>query len=87
MVTRLEKRFGTIAVEKGFTTKEQILEAMKQQVEEDLDGLEHRRIGSILYSLGYITIPQINEVLEYIIFREENPGSRIQMLITSHGNA
>ncbi len=64
MVTRLEKRFGTIAVEKGFTKKEQIIEAMKQQVEEDLDGKEHRRIGSILYSLGYITIPQINEVLE-----------------------
>jgi len=64
VVTRLEKRFGTIAVEKGFTTKEQIIEAMKQQVGEDLDGKEHRRIGSILYSLGYITIPQINEVLE-----------------------
>ena len=64
MVTRLEKRFGTIAVEKGFTTKEQVLKAMKQQVEEDLDGKEHRRIGSILYSMGYITIPQINEVLE-----------------------
>ena len=64
MVTRLEKRFGTIAVEKGFTTKEQIIEAMKQQVGEDLDGKEHRRIGSILYGLGYITIPQINEVLE-----------------------
>lgn len=64
MVTRLEKRFGTIAVEKGFTTKEQILKAMKMQVEEDLDGKKHRRIGSILYSMGYITIPQINEVLE-----------------------
>jgi hypothetical protein len=64
VVTRLEKRFGTIAVEKGFTTKEQVLEAMNVQVSEDLDGKEHRRIGSILYSLGYITIPQINEVLE-----------------------
>lgn len=64
MVTRLEKRFGTIAVEKGFTTKEQVLQAMNVQVCEDLDGKEHRRIGSILYSLGYITIPQINVVLE-----------------------
>ena len=64
VVTRLEKRFGTIAVEKGFTTKEQVLEAMRVQVSEDLDGKEHRRIGSILYSLGYIKIPEINEVLE-----------------------
>ena len=38
VVTRLEKRFGTVAMEKGFTTKEQILEAMRLQVEEDLDG-------------------------------------------------
>ena len=72
VVTRLERRFGTVAVEKGFTTKEQILEAMKQQVEEDLDGKEHRRIGSILYSLGYITIPQINEVLESM----QKPGEK-----------
>lgn len=72
MVTRLEKRFGTVAVEKGFTTKEHILEAMRLQVEENLDGKEHRRIGSILYSLGSITLPQINEVLESM----QKPGEK-----------
>lgn len=72
MVTRLEKRFGTVAVEKGFTTKEHILEAMRLQVEENLDGKEHRRIGSILYSLGSITLPQINEVLESM----QKPGGK-----------
>jgi hypothetical protein len=68
----LEKRFGTVAVEKGFTTKEHILEAMRLQVEENLDGKEHRRIGSILYSLGSITLPQINEVLESM----QKPGEK-----------
>ncbi|MDB4443856.1 hypothetical protein N9174_00770 [bacterium] len=66
MVTKMEKRFGTVAVEMGFVNREQILEAMKVQIEQDLDGLEHKRIGSILYSLGYITLPQIEEVLEIL---------------------
>jgi len=66
MVTKMEKRFGTVAVEMGFVNREQILEAMKVQIEQDLDGLEHRRIGSILYGLGYITLPQIEEVLEIL---------------------
>ena len=62
----MEKRFGTVAMEMGFANREQILEAMKVQIEQDLDGLEHKRIGSILYSLGYITLPQIEEVLEVL---------------------
>ena len=63
-VDLVEERFGTIAVKKGFVTKEQILEAMKVQMERNLDGLEHRLIGSILYSMGYMTLQQIDEVAE-----------------------
>ena len=62
----VEERFGTIAVKKGFVTKAQVLEAMKMQMERDLDGLEHRMIGSILYSLGYMTLEQIDEVAEAV---------------------
>jgi hypothetical protein len=62
----VEDRFGTIAVKRGFVTKEQVLESMKIQMERDLDGLEHRLIGSILYSMGYITLPQIDEVAEAV---------------------
>ena len=65
MVTgHLEKRFGTIAVKKGFIAKKQLLEASNIQIEQDLAGMEHTPIGSILYSLGYITIAQIREVLD-----------------------
>jgi hypothetical protein len=53
-------------VKRGFVTKEQVLEAMKIQMERDLDGLEHRLIGSILYSMGYITLSQIDEVAEAV---------------------
>jgi hypothetical protein len=62
----VENRFGTIAVKKGFVTSEQVLEAVKIQTERNMDGLEHRLIGSILYSMGYITLPQIDEVAEAV---------------------
>ncbi len=56
-------RFGAIAVEKGFITREQLHEGMKEQIDRDLEGLEHRFIGSILYDLGFMTLDQIDEVL------------------------
>jgi hypothetical protein len=58
-----DKRFGVIAVEKGFITKEQLFEALRIQVEEDLLGTSHRLIGHILIALGYLTHEQAEEVL------------------------
>jgi len=58
------KRFGVIAVEKGFITLEQLVEAMTVQILEGTDGKKHRLIGQILLSLGYLTSPQIDEVME-----------------------
>ena len=53
---QIEKRFGTIAVEKGFITIDQLLDALEVQVREDLAGKKHRLIGKILYDLGFLTI-------------------------------
>lgn len=64
-----DKRFGVIAVEKGFITKEQLFEAIKIQIEEDLEGKPHRLIGRILIRLGYLTRGQADEVL--LIMREK----------------
>ena len=58
-----DKRFGVIAVEEGFITKEQLFEAMKLQVEEDLSGKPHTLIGIILIKLGYLTKEEANHVL------------------------
>ncbi len=60
------KRFGVIAVEKGFITLEQLVEAMTLQIQEETEGKKHRIIGQILLSLGYLTSPQIDEVMETI---------------------
>ena len=62
--SKLDKRFGSVAVEKGFITVENLYEAMKIQIHEDLSGSVHRPIGQILWELGIITTEQIKEVLQ-----------------------
>jgi hypothetical protein len=58
-----DKRFGVIAVEKGFVTKEQLFEALKIQIEDDLENKKHNLIGLILIKLGYLTAEQADEIL------------------------
>lgn len=58
-----DKRFGVIAVEKGFISKEQLFEALQAQVEENLSDKPHRLIGHILINLGYLTRDQADAVL------------------------
>jgi len=62
-----DKRFGLIAVEKRFITKEQLFEALRVQVEEDLSGKSHTLIGIILIRLGYLSPEQADEVLSVIM--------------------
>lgn len=63
-VEKLDKRFGVTAVEKGFITSEQLFEAMKVQISEDLEPSGHHLLGEILLDQGHITTEQIDEVLE-----------------------
>jgi hypothetical protein len=58
-----DKRFGLIAVEKGFITKEELFEALKIQVDEDISGKPHTLIGLILIRLNYLTREQADEIL------------------------
>jgi len=59
----LDKRFGTIAVKKGFITQEQLIQAFRIQIEENLEKGEHRLIGAILLDQGIMTMQQIDEVI------------------------
>jgi len=64
MLTKnFKKRFGTKAVEKGFITVEQLLNAIKTQVLEDLGTYTHRPIGAILFEQGSISDPQISSLI------------------------
>jgi hypothetical protein len=60
----LDKRFGSVAIDKGFITLENLIDAMKIQILENLGSSDHRLIGQILWEEGYIKTEQINEVLK-----------------------
>lgn len=59
----LEKRFGVIAIESGYVTPREFVDALKIQVLEDIEKGQHRLIGRILLEQGVMTLEQINRVL------------------------
>jgi len=66
---RTEKRqlrFGVVAVEKGFITPDQLFEALKVQVREDLEKETHRLLGEILLEQDAMIHEQRDEVLEVL---------------------
>jgi len=63
-VSKLCRRFGTIAVKKGFISADQIKEAFMEQLDDNLNGREHRLIGTILFEKELITWDQVNIVLK-----------------------
>lgn len=60
----LEKRFGILAVEKGLITSDQVIDAMRIQILEDVEKGKHRLIGLILLEQGVLSLGQIDEVLK-----------------------
>jgi hypothetical protein len=68
----LEKRFGIIAVEKGFITADQVIEGLKIQVAEDLSIGKHRLIGRIFLEQDLITLSQLDEVLEALVKQKKD---------------
>ncbi len=62
-----EKRYGNIAIDRGFINQQQLVEALNDQVMDEINGEGHRLIGLILFELGYIALEQDKEVLDALI--------------------
>lgn len=60
---RFNKRFGYVAIENGFITREQLIEALRVQLAEELKDMRHRLIGDILQTKEYMTLTQTDDVL------------------------
>jgi hypothetical protein len=56
-------RFGQLAVEFGFITEAQLIEALARQVREELNGSGHRLLGQILFDDDIMSAPQIEQVM------------------------
>lgn len=59
-----EKRFGTTAVEMGFIIPDQLVEAMRLQIEYDITETKHKLIGEYLVELGYMEQSEVEKVLK-----------------------
>ena len=64
-----DKRFGLIALEKGYITQEELIDALKIQVQEDINYSHHRLIGEILLDEGFMFAAQVEEVLKVLFKR------------------
>lgn len=60
---KLDKRFGALAVAKGYITSDQLVEAIRIQVVENIKHNKHRLIGEILQANGHLTAEQTAKVL------------------------
>jgi hypothetical protein len=74
--THMEKRFGILAVEKGFITPEILIEALRIQVLDDVEKGRHRLLGRILLEQGHLDLDQIEAILKELgkgipLLREE----------------
>ena len=64
-----EKRFGIIAIEKGYITPDEFIDALKLQVQDDIQYGSHRLIGEILVTQGTMTVAQVDHVLKVLLQR------------------
>lgn len=74
-IEHYEKRFGILAVKKGFITAEDLIRGLTVQVEEDLRNIPHRLLGEIFFDMGLMTDRQIEDVLSSL-FADVPPPSR-----------
>ena len=73
-----QRRFGFIAIEKGFIKADQLYEALLKQRAQETGGAERRPLGMILKDLGYLSISQVNEILQ-TLQDEAKPRKHIPM--------
>jgi hypothetical protein len=61
-----EARFGVAAIQKGFVSLEQIIDALGVQIEENISSGTHRPLGQILVDQELIDCSQLEDVLQTI---------------------
>ena len=57
-------RFGMIAINKGYITKDQLIRALTIQAKENMEDEKHRLLGQIMLSEGFLSAEQIDDILE-----------------------
>ena len=66
-IEHYERRFGVIAIEKGFITPDDLIKALMVQVHEEIEYETHRQTGEILFDQGIMSGNQIEEVVKAVL--------------------
>ena len=64
MKKHFNKRFGIIAVDKGYINEDQLIKAMKIQAKENVMEGKHRLLGQVLIEEEILTTEQVDEILD-----------------------
>jgi len=80
-IEHYEKRFGIIGIEKGFISSEDLIEALKIQVGEEIEIGKHRLLGAILLYQDKITARQIDDVVQ-TLFKQIKIAKKIAYFLT-----
>ena len=67
-----QRRFGFVAIEKGFIQADQLWEALIKQRAQETGETERRPLGMILKDMGYLSVSQIDEILQTLQAEEES---------------
>ena len=52
-----------IAIKLGYIIRQQLMQALEEQVDDDLNGRPHRVVGAICFDHGWMTPGEIDKVL------------------------
>jgi hypothetical protein len=76
ILVEFSRRFGMIAVNRGYVTPKQLKEALAEQIDDDLASRPHRLLGKIFYEKNLMSLNQIDQVLdELVIDKIKQKGS------------
>jgi hypothetical protein len=64
MKKHYHKRFGTIAVDRGYISENQLIKALELQAKENIKEGKHRLLGQIFIDEKLLTEAQVDEILE-----------------------
>ena len=70
-IVTYEERFGNIAIAKGFISPEELLNALRIQVQEETEKKQHRLIGQILLEQRVISGEQIQQVMAELFSKKD----------------